>query len=1012
MALVDTGSNATILGRLGLNLLRELKVQIEYENLNVTTADGKSQDFLGYVNIPIVFNDIKKFCKILVIPSIEHTMILGVDFLNMFNIKVDFSDNTYKLKNVSVSIVNTIQPLDSLSDVQKHQLDGVIDLFKEIAPADRIGRTNLISHTITLTNDKPFKQRQYPLSPIMQKYLNEEIDKMLDQGVIQPSNSPYCSPLWLVKKSDGSFRVCFDGRRINGVSQKDSYPLPLIEGTLNKIRDAKYLSTIDLKQAFYQIPLDPESRPKTAFAVHGRGLFEFCVMPFGLSCSSQTMCRLMDQVIGPALEPYCEYYIDDIIVATSTFEKHIEVLTKVYEKLKNAGLTINLEKSKFCRSSLKFLGFLVDEHGLRTDPEKVSAVVDYPQPKTTTQIRRLLGLVSYYRRFLKNFSTLCSPITDLLHGRKKGQTIIWTSQAEEAFQEIKRSLTTAPVLSSPDYSKPFTIMCDASDTGIGSVLYQEEDGIEHPIAYYSKTLNKCQRKWTTTEKELFAVISSVEHFRGYVEGSKFTIFTDHASLIWLCNLTNPSPKLARWLVKLGQYDYNIIHRKGTLNVVADALSRSTYDVAAIDVNSFTLDKWYKDMIDKVQRNPEHYSNFMVKNNILYKHMFTKDTLLGNRNDWMIVVPTANRMEVLKECHDEETSGHFGIHKTMQRVIEHYYWPNMRNTVYKYVRKCQKCASCKSTNLPQAGLMGGYRNINFPYQLISADLIGPYPRSKLGNQYVLVVVDWFTKYVHVNPMQKATTKGIIKFIENNIFLNYGVPQIFACDNGSQFTSKEFKELLDNYGVQKIWYNAKYHPQINHTERVNKVIVSTIRCYIHDNHKDWDKSIYKIAQAINSAKHDVTGHTPNFLNFCRHVPLKGDYYGKISDNANNVVEIGEKTHRIDDSRELPKLYEDVRKRLKSAYDRNAKTYNLRRREQRFNVGDKVWKKNYVLSKAVNDFSAKLAPKYVPCTVCKVISPLVYKLNDDKGNDIGNWHTKDLKPNDVNLDTDSASDSETND
>ncbi|KAK9730865.1 Reverse transcriptase (RNA-dependent DNA polymerase) [Popillia japonica] len=315
-----------------------------------------------------------------------------------------------------------------LSDTQKADLETVASLYKEIGPENELGKTDLITHHIDTGNASPIKQRQYPLSPAMREHLNKEIDEMLRLGIIQPSKSPWCSPLWLVKKSNGKFRICFDGRKLNSVTVSDAYPMPLIDSIITKIRDARYLSSIDLKQAFFQIPLDKESQPKTAFAIQGRGLFEFCRMPFGLSCSPQTMCRLMDKVIGPSLEPYVFYYLDDIIICTPDFETHLIVLRKVFERLQHAKLTVNYEKCHFCRPSLKFLGFIVDQEGLRTDPDKVSAIVDYPTPKTTTQIKRLIGLVGYYRRFLKNFSALSSPITDLLRGRKKGQPITWTPE--------------------------------------------------------------------------------------------------------------------------------------------------------------------------------------------------------------------------------------------------------------------------------------------------------------------------------------------------------------------------------------------------------------------------------------------------------------------------------------------------------------------------------------------------------------------------------------------------------
>ncbi|KAK9729461.1 RNase H-like domain found in reverse transcriptase [Popillia japonica] len=432
--------------------------------------------------------------------------------------------------------------------------------------------------------------------------------------------------------------------------------------------------------------------------VRGRGLFEFCRMPFGLSCSpqtmcrlmdkvilscsSQTMCRLMDKVICPSLEPYVFYYLDDIIVCTpnfethlivlrkdferlqhADFETHLIVLRKVFERLQHAKLTVNYEKCHFCRPSLKFLGFIVDQEGLRTDPDKVSAIVDYPTPKTTTQIKRLIGLVGYYRRFLKNFSALSSPITDLLRGRKKGQPITWTPEADKAFQEIKTALTTAPVLASPDFPQPFLINCDASDIGVGAVLYQAADGIEHPVAYASKNLNAAQRKYSTTEKELLAVIFAVEKFRSYVEGTRFTVITDHASLVWLHNLSNPTGRLARWGIRLSQFDFAIQHRKGSLNVVADALSRTNNEVAVLDLSSLKTDRWYRDMVAKVKENPEKFPSFRVENNYLYKHILSRNPLGGNLSDWKIVVPTPHRGEILHKYHDAETAAHLGVSKT-------------------------------------------------------------------------------------------------------------------------------------------------------------------------------------------------------------------------------------------------------------------------------------------------------------------------------------------------------------
>ncbi|CAH2009085.1 unnamed protein product [Acanthoscelides obtectus] len=295
------------------------------------------------------------------------------------------------------------------------------------------------------------------------------------------------------------------------------------------------------------------------------------------------------------------------------------------------------------------------------------------------------------------------------------------------------------------------------------------------------------------------------------------------------------------------------------------------------------------MIRKVENNPELYPSFKVENNILYKHILSDNPLAETYTDWKIVVPAPNRSKLLKMYHDDPTSGHLGVFKTLSRISAIYYWPKMKQSVQFYVHSCKVCSQCKPSNLPQAGLMGKYRDIKYPFQMISADLLGPYPRSKKGNRFLLVVCDWFTKLVLVHPMPKATSSSIVKFLENQVFLIFGVPQIIVVDNGPQFISKEFKALADSYKVQKIWYSARYTPQVNPTERVNRTIVTAIRSYIKDSHKTWDESIHQIAQAIRLAKHEVTGYSPSFLNFYRNVPVDGSFYGKIAPVANNPVNI---------------------------------------------------------------------------------------------------------------------------
>ncbi|CAG9829901.1 unnamed protein product [Diabrotica balteata] len=528
-------------------------------SLQVSTADGTVQSITGKFETEITVADLCKQITFYIIPSVQNSIILGMDFLNAFNSTLNCSNFSFSISQFNLSLLSAIQDFTSLSSSEQRQLENMISKFTTLSSKDKLGRTSLISHTIEVGDTTPFRQYQYPIPQAWQVDLEKEIDSMLELNIIEPSTSSYCSPLWLTKKKDGSFRVCFDGRKLNNITtNRDAYPIPRIDVILSKLQNARYISSIDLSKAFLQIPLSEESKKYTAFAVSGKGLFQFVTMPFGLVSAPQTMCRLMDLVIGPQLEPYVFYYLDDILVVTPDFSLHMEILDKLFSRLKEANLTINLDKCQFCRPSLKFLGYVVDSKGLRTDPDKVTAIKDFPIPKTTTQVRRILGMCGYYRRFVPSYSTLLSPLTDLLKNRKKGQTITWTSEADDAFRRIKEALTSAPVMTSPNFKEHFYLMTDCSNTASGGVLFQMKDGSEHPIAYTSKKLNKAQKNYSTTERELLAIIHGLDAFRYYLEGRKFTIITDHSSLLWLHSMKNPSQRLSRWICRLSVFDYNIV----------------------------------------------------------------------------------------------------------------------------------------------------------------------------------------------------------------------------------------------------------------------------------------------------------------------------------------------------------------------------------------------------------------------------------------------------------------------
>lgn len=1024
IALLDSGASHSIIGCAGLEILKMFSLRHNRCTIKfVTTADGSRQIVKGFVDVPISVNNICKIVRFLIVPSLQHSFICGSDFCRSFNVKIDFKNNTWDVRDsgdIKIASIgqdnNTldfnklvISGLNNLSSSQLTQVDDTISKFKLLDGEGKLGRTTKLVYHLDTGDAKPIKQRQYLLSPYMLSHLNKELDKMLKLDVVEPSSSEWSSPVLLVKKSSGDFRLCFDGRKLNSVIKKDAYPLPRIDRILQMLGNARFMSSVDLRSAFWQIPLSNESKEKTAFSIPGRGLFHFKVMPFGLATAAQCQQRLMDAIFGPELEPHIFVYLDDIIIVSSTFDEHIGLLNEVFLRLQEANLTISLEKCNFFRETLNYLGFVLDKYGLRTNPEKVAAMVNFPQPKTTTEIKRFVGMCSWYRRFIPHFSALLAPINNLLSGKKKGQKITWTQEAEKSYRDVKQALVSAPILASPDFSLPFYLHCDAADTGLGCVLTQKiQGGQEKVIAFASRSLSKSERNYSVTLKECLACVFGCEKFRGYIEGVKFTIITDHAALKWLCKLKDPSGKLARWCVRLSQFTFDIELRKGKFNIVPDALSRSTDGTAqenpanvlvidnpeesiSLDIDLSRTDTFYDKMRENILLNPDNYPQWCVKNNFVYKLIPSKIPLSSNISDWKLLVPKSQRQDIIKSCHDFPISAHLGFIKTYDRVGINYYWPKMRRDIVHYVRNCKVCGAQKSPNYAKFGFMGAEKKVRFPWQVIAVDLMGPLPRSASGHQYLLVVSDWFTKYSVLCPLRQATSSSIVRFMENEIFLVYGVPQYIICDNGRQFISKSLKKLVEDY-ESKLWYTAYYHAQSNFVERANRTICTAIRSYVNDNHKNWDKEIAKIGYALRTAVHEVTGYSPSFLNFGRVIPSTGKYYGNFTDKN---LEVGERETWVGNVGKLKDIYEEVNKRIHAAHQRNARYYNLRRRDLEFYVGDKVWKKNMVLSNAAQNFAQKLAPRYTLCTVHKKKSRLVYILKNADGTNAGEWHIQDLKP-----------------
>ena len=439
-----------------------------------------------------------------------------------------------------------------------------------VDPTGAVGRTNAAVHLINTVTKEPIKQAPRRIAEKKKEVVKEEVLRMLELKVVRGSNSPWSSPIVLVTKKDGTVRFCVDYRKLNEVTKKDAYPLPRIDDILDALRGAKYFCTLDLASGYWQVGLLEKDKEKTAFSTH-MGLYEFNVMPFGLTNAPATFQRMMDKVLHGYIGKICLCYLDDIVIFGKTFEETLHNLELVLTRLQEANLKVKPKKCDLFHMEIKYLGYIVSEEGIRADPEKCDVIMNWPKPKRVGHVRSFLGTASYYRRFIPDFAHIAKPLTNLIGKRT---TLDWTPKAEKAMEQLKKTLTSPPVLAFPDFSEPFIVDTDASDVAIGAVLSQNLGGQERVICYMSKALTKEQTRWCTTTRELYAIVYSVGYkWRHYLEGTEFLIRTDHSSLTWLQNFKNLSPMLHRWIQTLQEFNFKIEHRPGRKHTNADGLSR-------------------------------------------------------------------------------------------------------------------------------------------------------------------------------------------------------------------------------------------------------------------------------------------------------------------------------------------------------------------------------------------------------------------------------------------------------
>lgn len=959
-ALLDTGATASYINHKVVDWLEANRQPSIDVNINTYMANQASDCANKAYQLEIRVGEKVISSQFIVMKGMLDEMTIGNDCLGLLRYElVDLDQRSYRM----ASLIHR----EMLETTEEERLKELLD--EELPKCCEIsGGTEMTEHRIIMKNDVPIRQRYFPKNPVMREVINKQIDELLNNGQIEASASPYCSPIVLVKKKDHTWRMCIDFRKINENSERDAYPMPHIPSILSRLQKAKYVSSIDLKNGYWQVPIRPEDRQFTAFVVPGRGLFQWRVMPFGLHSAPATFQRLLDSVVGQKYEAFAIPYLDDIIIFSESFEEHLEHLQTILQALRKANLKINTEKSVFCKKELRYLGHVVGQGGIQTDPDKVKAIKDLPAPTDITGVRRVLGMVGWYSKFVPNYTEIVAPLNSLL---SKNTKFSWGKEQQEAFKRIKQKMTEAPIISCPDFSRPFYLQTDASSIGLGAVLFQRDGDNERVIAFSSRTLNAAEKNYSTTEKECLAVVWGIAKNREYLEGIPFTVITDHLSLKWIFKLPNPTGRLGRWVLELRNHDFVIEYRKGKLNVVPDALSRDPlFDEKSEHCSSLKLgeNSWLGKQMSKVSGNPENYPEFQIVEGQLFRNCGYGDITESN---WKLCVGESDRIRVLKENHCDVTAGHFGNRKTYNRISQRYYWPGMFKDVKQFVNRCHDCLQIKSSQQKPAGQMHTAQT-HTPWEIVTVDFVGPLPRSSKLNKHLLVIQDKFTKWVECVPMREATAVGLKKAIRERIFSRFGWPKKLISDNGAQFTSKAFTKFLEENFVFHV-LTPPYSPQCNSTERANRTVKTLIKIYLRDNQKKWDDQLPEIQFAINTAVQDSTGFSPAEMNFGRTLRPPNSFFesqtGRFANPPTNTAEQKDK---------IQEILQIASRNLAKAQSQQAKFYNRKRRQWAPEINEIVYKREFHQSKASEGFAAKLAPSFRgPFRVVSFISPSIVEV-----------------------------------
>ena len=869
--------------------------------------------------------------------------------------------------------------LDHLIPREREQLLKVLHNRNQvfINVTKKLGKCKIAEHEIHVEpGTKPISRPPYRVPFQFKEQYDEAIKEMLRDGIIETANGAWGAPVVLVKRqqADGSIKVrfCVDFRRLNAVTIKDSYPLPHLFEQLSLLGGRTMYTSLDLKNAFWNIPLKSEHRHYTGFCTPD-GFYQFLRMPFGLCNSPPTFQRLMNTLFQDVANVAC--YLDDILIATDDdLELHIETIDTVLRKLLEAGLTINPTKCSWIRSETTYLGHRLTKDGAQPCPSKVQSVLNFVEPSNPSEIKSFMGILSWFRKFIPDLAKRAKPLVEMTH---KDTEFVWTPERKAAFQDLKQALVTPPVLRFPDFDLEFLLFTDSSGYAIGALLAQKPNGELHPISYHSRTLTACEQKWSCTEREALAIVWAVRQNNYYLLGPRpFKVITDHLPLQFLNNLKDSTnARLVRWSLILAEYNFTVEYRPGRKNEAADALSRlksvpgkevpvtqggkglqseavvcglgaewsgyEPYWDRTVIRTEQRADTSFRKLIDSLESDPAyalHPVYALDSDGILCK--LRRD---GERND-RIVVPLSLRQRILSVNHDSPFSGHAGVQRTYQRLRKDFYWPKMFNDVQRYCRECVSCAQRKPDFRKHRAPLQKFPDIFEKGETYGMDIIGPLSVTEpLQNRYIITCIDLASRWLEAVAVPNIHAETTARVFVDRVVCRRGAPKYLVTDRGGQFISDLWKEVMNLLGI-KHCLTTPFHPSSNgHCEKVNNTVIKCLAHFVNAAGDNWDSVLQMSVFAYNTSPHSALGwETPAFLEYGMDPRLP--YPSLLARRGPVYADTPQAMIRGQILKALELAHEATTK----AREEGAKQYNKRSKPINITIGDRVYLRNMAKKK----------------------------------------------------------------